>query len=90
MYLCVGVWYDLRIGGCAVVPTRSEWDKILENNIREMDAKLEAEKQMAEQRAKERAEKRRKYIFAPLKVVATAIVTAALAWAIEFFFDWLI
>ena len=72
------------------MPTRSEWDKILENDVRQMDAKLEAEKQMAEQRAKERAEKRRKYIFAPLKVVATAIVAAALAWAIEFFFDWLI
>lgn len=72
------------------MPTLSEWNKKLDDCVREMEARLDAEAEMAKKRADKRAEKYRKYLKEPVKYLALAALAGVIAWAIEFFMNLLV
>lgn len=56
------------------MPTKSEWDKILENDVRQMEARLEAEAKVKAERKERTKKKAASAFFFVLGVVVTELV----------------
>ena len=56
------------------MPTRSEWDKILENDVRQMEARLEAEAKAKAERKERTKKKVASAFFFVLGVVVTELI----------------
>ena len=60
--------------GVDVVPTLSEWNKMLDDNVREMEARLEAQKQAEAERKANAKKKAANAFFFVLGVVVAELI----------------